>query len=188
MIRKSKHPPGLSFIDCVFSGVHCLWQLAQRNRALGHRPCLYCMLTDNSLWGHNSATTQRQKKDNRKDKLQKWAMRNSMTFNSFGEKLRQKLKAGNTKLIHCPTRLSGYLLFSPHITSPAPPRLPSHWLNPHHHPPPSINPSGRSMLQRITKSYQLKHCQISKHNHYVNPSLLLLHKDRLALSVRKVRV
>lgn len=54
------------------------------------------------------------------------------------------------------------------------------------HPPSSINLSGRSMPQRITKSYQLKPCQISKHNHYVNPSLLLLHKDGLALSVREL--
>lgn len=84
VIRKTKHPPGLSFIGSVFNGMHCLWQLALRNGVLGHRPCLYCMLTDNSLWGHNSAATQRHQKDNRKDKPQKWAMRNSMFFNSFG--------------------------------------------------------------------------------------------------------
>lgn len=59
------------------------------------------------------------------------------------------------------------------------------------HLPPSINPSGRSMLQRIIKTCQLKPCQISKHNHYVNPSLLLLHKTACfeckgALSMREV--
>ncbi len=60
VIRKSKHPPGLSLIDHVFSGVHCLRQLALRDGVLGRSTCLYCMLTDNSLWGRNSAVTQRQ--------------------------------------------------------------------------------------------------------------------------------
>lgn len=46
------------------------------------------------------------------------------------------------------------------------------------HPSSSINLLGGSMLQRITKSYQPKPCQISKHNHYVNPSLPLpLHRE-----------
>lgn len=84
VIRKSKHPPGLSFIGWIFRSVHCLWQLALRNGVLSHRPCLYCMLTDNSLWGHDSAAWQRQYKDHRKYKPQKWEMRNSMAFNSFG--------------------------------------------------------------------------------------------------------
>lgn len=39
------------------------------------------------------------------------------------------------------------------------------------------------MRQRITKSYQPKPCQISKHNHYVNPSLLLLLHSEDALSL-----
>lgn len=63
------------------------------------------------------------------------------------------------------------LLFSPTTTSsnlPAP--LPATL----DHPSSSINPSAGSMRQRITKSYQPEPCQISKHNHYVNPSLLLL--------------
>lgn len=67
-------------------------------------------------------------------------------------------------------------LISPHTLLPS--------STPHHQAihtppsPPSINPSGRSIRQRITKSYQLKPCQISKHNHYVNPSFLLLHGEK----------
>lgn len=80
----------------------------------------------------------------------------------------------STSLQWLPTVFSPY-----HLTSTHPPPLPPAQPPPSAVHPPSINPSGRSMLQRITKSYQLKPCQISKHNHYVNPSLLLLDKDSL---------
>lgn len=111
-------------------------------------------------------------------------------FNSLGgEKPCQQVEAGSIRLIHCPPCLSGcFLLTSPRPWSiPPPAPLPTKLLNPHPGPSILVNKSirGGSMRQRITKSYQPKPCQISKHNHYVNPSLLLLHKDGLALSSQR---
>ena len=67
VIRKSKHPPGLSFIGSVFRAVYCLLQLAPKTWRLVARPWLYCMLTDNSLWGRNTAATRRQWKRQTKE-------------------------------------------------------------------------------------------------------------------------
>lgn len=98
MIKKSKHPPSLFFINHV----SCLWQLATKNALLCHR--LLSLLYADRLYPLGSqlcSQTETIGRQLKKTKKQNWAMRNSKIFNSFRGRTPTSKGARCIKFILC---------------------------------------------------------------------------------------